>query len=117
MDILLLYLFTRLDALHTTVVFLFIICFFILVILVLVHNDLNEEYKIKSLKSIKRVFIIGLIGAFLAIVIPRQQDAAFILAGYGVLEVVRSDVAKRLAGKSVELIEQTLDGYLKKEKQ
>ena len=52
----------------------------------------------------------------LALLVPSKNDAIFILAGTGVIEAAKTDSAKRIAGKSVEVIGKYLDSALKEEK-
>lgn len=52
----------------------------------------------------------------MALLVPSKDDAIFILAGTGVIEAAKTDSAKRIAGKSVEVIEKYLDSALKEEK-
>lgn len=52
----------------------------------------------------------------LAVILPTTSTAYRMLAAYGVEEVIANDDAQRLAGKSLELLEQTIDSYLTKEK-
>lgn len=64
-------------------------------------------------RFMKKCFITFLCSIAVIGIVPSQKDAAIILAGYGVIEAAQSETAKRIAGKSVDLIEQTLDSYLK----
>lgn len=113
MEILLLYLFTRLGPLHAV----FDVGLFGGAISVYASG---AWYFIHDKPAIARSFIkvsvallvLSIVGKVL---IPTQKDAALILAGYGVIEIAKSETAGRLASKSVQLIEQTLDGYLKKD--
>ena len=50
------------------------------------------------------------------VLVPDQKQATFILAGTGVIEAAKSDTAKRIAGKSVDVVEKYLDEMLKEEK-
>ena len=112
MDIFLLYLFTRLDALHdaaiTVVVFGGMACLF----LVMAVHIFEEK---SCMKWAWRTGYLAVAAAFLAIAVPTQKDALFILAGVGVLEVAKADATKRIASKSVQVIEQFLDERLKKQ--
>jgi hypothetical protein len=49
---------------------------------------------------------------FISIMIPSTKNAMLILGGAALLDVARTDDAKRLAGKSVQVIEKFLDGQL-----
>ena len=120
MEIFLLYLFTRLDPLnHALTGFAVVssICIFIALMFFPFWNDpyfIGNDFVQLGRKWFRRVCIALVIAGIGAIAVPTQKEAAIILAGYGILEVAKSESAQRLAGKSVELIEQTLDGYLKK---
>lgn len=50
------------------------------------------------------------------VLVPDKDDTMFIVAGTGVIEAAKSDQAQRIAGKSVQLIEDYLDKALKEEK-
>ena len=52
----------------------------------------------------------------LTLLVPSKDDAIFILAVTGVIEAAKTDSAKRIASKSVEVIEKYLDSILKEEK-
>lgn len=121
MDIFLLYLFTRLNPLHAA---LFIVAFLtgigalvaVIGCVVTTFDESFEDHR-KPWRALAKVIVpVFLVVGAVKVLLPTQKDAALILAGYGVIEVAKSDTAGRLASKSVQLIEQTLDGYLKKEK-
>lgn len=112
MDVFLLYLWTRLDALQT-VAFGAALCLAMAIFAILMsEGDVLESDGGK--KWVKRFVIVGFVGIFAVVIIPSKKDAALMLAGYSVIEIARSETAGRLASKSVQLIEQTLDSYLKK---
>ena len=119
MDIFLLYLFTRVDPL---MVFLACSAFALAMaaLFIYINSDMgswrdNHREKEIAEKKLAMQFLKAAIPFVVAlVVIPSQKDLALILAGYGVIEVAKSETAGRLASKSVRLIEQTLDGYLKK---
>lgn len=119
MDIFLLYLFTRIDNLQMTLL-LVLVGIFVWCLANFISTDIdswgesraaNKKATNEAIKKRMR-WTIPLIVAL--VVIPGQKDMAIILAGSAVLDVARSETAGRLASKSVQLIEQTLDGYLKK---
>jgi len=111
MDVFLLYLWTRLDPLH--VVFNFLMygggfATYFCVGWYWIHD--KPPIAVRMLKYSVAALIVGVIAL---VIVPSKKDAALILAGSAVLDVARSETAGRLASKSVQLIEQTLDGYLK----
>lgn len=48
--------------------------------------------------------------------IPSEETAYKMLAAYGVTEIVNNEDAKRLGGKSLEVLESAMDEYLSKDK-
>lgn len=111
MEIFLLYLFTRLTVINN-VLSLVAILGTILGVMVLAFS-LAETRTESGVKIGKRMIVAGVVAVFGLVIIPTQKDAAVILAGWGVLEIAKSETAGRLASKSAQLIEQTIDGYLK----
>jgi hypothetical protein len=51
--------------------------------------------------------------AILQLVLPTKDTAYKMLAAYGVTEIDKTDEAKRLGSKSIEVIEKVMDDYLK----
>lgn len=112
MDIVLLYVFTRLNPLNELFIGLAVLSTFSAFSCVVFGcGEYGNKHLLKWIKPAIAALIVGVLGAVL---VPTQKDAALILAGSAVLDVARSETAGRLASKSVQLIEQTLDGYLKK---
>lgn len=54
-----------------------------------------------------------LIVIFLCKLIPSQDTAYKMLAAYGVSEISQNDDVKKLAGKSLQVIEKAMDKYIK----
>jgi hypothetical protein len=62
-------------------------------------------------KSAMGIFIVaGLVN----IVTPSQRDALFIIGGSTLLEIAKTDDAKRIASKSVQAVEQWIDQHIDK---
>ena len=120
MDIFLLYLWTRLDQISFTLGTLFLLCCGVLAASVLSRmfcfdqHEREESWEFWGPWVKKAIWVGGVILA-INIIIPTQKQAAIILAGSAILDVAKSEAAGRIASKSVQLIEQTLDGYLKKD--
>src|SRR6185436_541823 len=103
MDIFLIYVWTRLDVLSSV---LMLICIFCVLAMLFTTIELrNHDYQMLR----RRFFIALLIFLPLFVAVPTSSNAMFILGGSAVLEAAKSDTAKRIAGKSVELIESTID--------
>jgi Na+/phosphate symporter len=114
MDIFLLYLFTRLGPLHTALFVAIAITGVGIFISALAPMGESQQFKDDCAKWRSRSIVAFLLFGAVKVFIPTQSDAALILAGSAVIDVAKSETAGRLASKSVQLIEQTLDGYLKK---
>lgn len=121
MDIFLLYVFTRVNVLLTI---FGVAAFVLLFIVALLHmtadingigRDNRDEITKKHRQSANRLLWVAVPCVVMVAIIPSQRDLAIILAGHGLFEIAKSETAGRLASKSVQLIEQTLDGYLKKD--
>lgn len=108
-----LYLLTRLDGIHA-------LCFAAAAFgtvggLILLMAGLIHEEPL-PVKWGRRVLIVAAFGIVGAVLVPTSKDAMFILAGVGVIEAAKSDTAKRLTGKSVQVIEDFIDEQLAKKK-
>lgn len=111
MDIFLLYLWTRLEPISFAYSFFFWMATIIaLGVLVCMACEGSAEVGQRLMRGC--LWCIGVTLA-ISIVMPTQKQAAIILAGSAILDVAKTETANRLASKSVQLIEQTLDGYLK----
>lgn len=65
-------------------------------------------------KSIVRgSLIVFAMFVFLETFLPEKDTMYKMLAAYGVTEIAQTDEAKRLGGKSLEVLEKVLDEYLK----
>lgn len=122
-DIFLLYIFTRADAAQNLLVLITFVSAMLTALWwmtacgVFSSYGLLEEKKQRFGKVSKRFAVASLVAASLATALPSQKDLMFILAGVGVLEVAKSETAQRIAGKSVQVIEQYLDGLVEKPKE
>jgi hypothetical protein len=112
-NIFLLYLLTRLDALQGLFIGLTIVCGFVALMCIIIGN-------VEEIKGVvnwgRRAAFGAVISAICATLVPTQKDALFILAGIGVIEAAKTDTAKRIASKSVQVIEDFLDSQINKKK-
>lgn len=80
------------------------------------YNKLAVKYSSKVFFWTLPIFIVG---SILNTVIPSKETAYKMLAAYGVEQTViaakDSEYVQRMAGKSLKLIEQTVDKYLSEE--
>lgn len=111
MDIFLLYLLTRLDTVIGLSIGL-MIAFGMGALFGFLFGNIDGSDE--ALMWGRRSLIGFAICAAVFAVTPSQKDALFIVAGVGVIEAAKTDTAKRLASKSVQIIEDFLDGQLKK---
>lgn len=107
-----LYLLTRLDVINGILIMGSIFGLIALSLGVMFSFDGNDDVS-KKLLSYKW-FIIPCI--VLAVLIPTKSQMLFIISGTGLLEIAKSDDARRIAGKSVTTFEKYLDEMLKEEK-
>lgn len=115
-----LYIFTRLDSVKNLIGLLLIVSAPVLLALFLVwlHVDVPEGVVSKRVfRSIRRVGFSASVLAFLYTALPNKEDAMFIAAGTGVIEVARSEFSQRLTGKTLLGVEKALDEYLAREKE
>lgn len=117
MEIFLLYLFTRIPAIKG-MLFLCALLLFALGSVKFIDTDgkygLTDAEKAPLFKDAKRWMLWAILPVILGGLVPSKEDVGLILAGSAVLEVAKSETAGRLASKSVQLIEQTLDGFIQK---
>ena len=78
-------------------------------------TEYGQEYKDSILATVMNKSYILIMAILVIVLVPNQKEAAFIIAGTGVIEAARTDTAQRLAGKSVQVVEQYLDEILKEE--
>ena len=84
------------------------------------YGSEGREISLKIFKYWKKImlciFPILLIGSVLNIVIPAKDTAYKMLAAWGVQETVvaaqQSEYVQKMAGKSLQLLEKTIDKYL-----
>lgn len=103
MDIFLLYLFTRVDALHSAIAGMMIPAILIAVIsagFLTAFRFINDEELAKHAIGVKKIFIISAIAwVFLggmSILVPTQKDLAIIVGGYFTIEAAKSDTTKKV---------------------
>lgn len=118
-DMFLLYFITRLDDIRVLLfatIILYIVAVVIIAIITMITSD-STSFPIDDLSKARypKLYIL-VIAVTLLTTIPSKNDAIFILAGSNIMEVVKSDDTKRIAGKSVEVFEKYLNEMLKEEK-
>lgn len=111
-----LYWITRLDAIIATLgVFQFFLLIASVVSCVIAGSIMlagngKEKFEPKWMKSFAIMCIVFLsFVSVLKALVPTKQDAMFIAAGWAVTELVQSESAKRIASKSVGVVESWLD--------
>lgn len=122
-EVFLIYLLTRLDGIlgltHTVsmcfVIGYFVAGFFVLVSFIEERDGDAKEFREKTLGLMKKTMYIPIIAVFLSVLIPSKEDAKFIIAGTGLVEIAKSDTAQRLESKSVQVVEKYLDNFLKED--
>lgn len=67
-------------------------------------------------KSLKKTLVFGLICIGVASVIPSKKDIALIVAGGVSYNVITSDAAKEIGGKTLKILNENLDGYINEAK-
>lgn len=115
-----LYLLTRLDSIKSSLFALswltFALCALSFIVHLLASSEYEKEVKDKALWLSKKVIWVFVVAEIGCVFTPSQKDAMFIAGGIGVIEAARSDVAQRIASKSVGVIERFLDEMTVKEK-
>lgn len=126
-EVFLIYLLTRLDHVlnfsHFVMV-MTIISYFVVGLLMLFSLDAYDaESERKSNKLIatcweyiKKTMYIPIIAIVINLTVPTKEDAQFIIAGTGLLEIVKSEQAQSIGSKSVQVVEKYLDEMLKEDK-
>lgn len=76
-------------------------------------GDEPKERVREGIKRTKSIPIIASILLFLACFIPNRETMYTMAAAYGVQQVATNPDVQRVAGKSVQLLERTIDKYLK----
>jgi len=106
-EIFLLYVLTRLDIINTVAG---VVAFFGFTAIGFIMIGLTVENVWSKYRHIVTTYIwIPVIATLVVIIVPDKKEAMFIVAGTGVIEAVKSDTAQRLAGKSVQIVENYLD--------
>lgn len=127
----LLWLITRLDEIKNFVggfgsfcAIAMIVCvavwFFASVVLPDINNGQTKEQENASKKSLNFIYLfitLMVLSQLVKALIPSKEDALYIAGGAAVIEAAQSDTAKRLASKSVKVVEDYLDKIGKEEKQ
>lgn len=72
---------------------------------------MGEEWK-----SLKKTLVFGVICIGLAALIPTKKDIALIVAGGVSYNVITSDAAKEIGGKTLKILNENLDDYIKEAK-
>ena len=67
-------------------------------------------------KSLKKTLVFGVICIGLASLIPSKKDIALIVAGGVSYNVITSDAAKEIGGKTLKILNENLDGYINEAK-
>lgn len=76
-------------------------------------NFINTIDGDKQWKALKKVFVFGVICLALAAVIPSKKDIALIVAGGVSYNVITSDAAKEIGGKTLKILNENIDSYMK----
>lgn len=76
-------------------------------------NFINTIDGDKSWKALKKVFVFGVICLALSAVIPSKKDIALIVAGGVSYNVITSDAAKEIGGKTLKILNENIDSYMK----
>jgi hypothetical protein len=86
------------------------------------NNEIWEEKIQRKEKNIKNIFriikttlAVGVVACILAVLLPSQKTFVAMIAGGAVQEVVTSDKAKEIGGKSLDLLNKWLDEKLEKD--
>ena len=106
-----LYLFTRLDSIAVVLGLASFLLFFVSGIAIWFSME-NRG----SLPVCRKIWWSFAVVLALNIITPTQKDVAIILAGSTIMSLAKTDDAKRITSKSVQVVEQYLDAFLKKEK-
>ena len=111
-EVFLLYLITRLDALKTIAEFFMFGGTFFMVIsgvgyfVCEVDGSKNLKLMWEKCFGFSKYVILSYV---IVIITPTQEDVKFIIAGTGLIEMAKSDTAKNIANKSVNIVEKYLD--------
>lgn len=106
----LLYALTRLNGIGFVLTFFSLIGVGVLLTHIICTCIVKEELSLKVAGPYWKPLALCVV---MALLVPSKDDAIFIIAGTGVIEAAKTDSAKRIAGKSVAVIEKYLDSALK----
>lgn len=115
-EIFLLYLWTRLDAIHDVAQFIgsatIVLLIFSPIGLVIILDDMSQ---VKALWNKAKWYLVPVwvLATVITVLVPTKQDAAIIAGGWVALEAVQSDVAKNIGSKTLTLIEDKLNEEIK----
>jgi hypothetical protein len=119
-EMLLIYLVTRLDALISVGTAIMttsgIACAICLVSLCLGYDTLSDSDTAKHWRAVKLSAAIFLVPMFIGIFIPTTKQASAMIAGSILMDVAKSEKARTLSDKSIQVFEQYLDSLLKEKK-
>lgn len=68
---------------------------------------------VKPWKSLKKTLVFSMIALALAAIIPSKKDIALIVAGGVSYNVITSDAAKEIGGKTLKILNENIDSYMK----
>lgn len=126
-EVFLIYLLTRLDHVlnfsHFVMV-MTIISYFVVGLLMLFSFDTYDaeaeskanKFRATCWEYIKKTMYVPIIAIVINLTVPTKEDAQFIIAGTGLLEIVKSEQAQSIGSKSVQVVEKYLDEMLKEDK-
>lgn len=117
MDLFLLYVWTRLDPIVGVLMISTLVLAISIIANVIFSCDEIGDRKKQLIDIRKKLFFAISFTIAGAVLIPNSKDSLLIMGGSAVLDAARSDSAKRIASKSVELIERAIDRHLKEKKE
>lgn len=79
-------------------------------------NAMNNVGLEDKWSSLKKTMVFGLICIAAASLIPSKKDIALIVAGGVSYNVITSDAAKEIGGKTLKILNENLDGYINEAK-
>lgn len=111
-EIFLLYIITRLDALKSVAEFFMVggTIFMVLSGIAVLACEVDGAKHLKLFREKCLGYVKYVILSYVIVIItPTQEDVKFIIAGTGLIEMAKSDTAKNIANKSVNIVEKYLD--------
>lgn len=95
-----------------------VICaIFLLLLKAITATDVSESTQKGFTLWAKRVSVTAVVSGVLFTLVPTKEISYVMLAAYGVEEIVTNDRVQELGGKSLDLLEKTLDEYLADKKE